>query len=291
MKRLAAVIILSFVLGTPMQAQFFKKLKKKAADAVERTVSNRAEREVEKSTERALDSVVDAPKKNKKKNRRKDASDNSGFDPMSMMGGPVDYNSSYTFPLNIMMEVEDFDGKNSKKSMLQYYGKESFGMKDPDTGELIVMDFNNQSALMLNPKDNTGQAVSLKFLSKMMKDIDMEETDENSSKVQFTKTGNSKVIAGYQSTEYEVITEDGKMNIWFAPEVPFSSIEYMQGFSKLFGKQFQGNWDDSFWETYGFMMQGDVFDKRGKLESRMVVTQVDTKSYSINTKDYQIQKF
>jgi|GEM_PF-2328263 len=288
MKRLAAVIILSLILGTPVQAQFFKKLKKKATDAVERTVSNRAEREVEKSTERALDSVVDAPKKKKKSNK---SSKDTDFNPMSMMGGPVDYNSSYTFPLNITMEVDDFDGKNSKKRMLQYYGKESFGMKDPESGQLTVMDFENQSALMLNPNDRTGQAVSLKFLDKMMKDIDLDAAAGDTENVSFKKTGESKTIAGYLSHEYEVITDEGKMNIWFAPKVPFSSVEYMQGFSKLFGKQFQGNWDDSFWETYGFMMQGDVFDKRGKLESRMVVTKVDTKSYAINTKDYQIQKF
>ena len=62
MKRLA-VLFVFFVLTIPhANAQFFKKLKKKAENAVERTITRKTEREVEKTTDRALDSVMNAPR-------------------------------------------------------------------------------------------------------------------------------------------------------------------------------------------------------------------------------------
>jgi len=289
MKRLAVLFVLIVFVIPESNAQFFKKLKKKAENAVERTVTRRAEREVEKSTDRALDSVIDAPKSKKDKKSKKKKKD-QGFNPMSMMGGPVDYLDSYSFPLSVTMEIQEGNKASKKQTMLQFYTKEAFGMKDPESTQITIMDFKNQSALMLNPKDKTGQAVSLKFMSKMMKDVDLDETANDGDAVSFEKTGNSKQIAGYLSYEYRIVTEEGTMNIWFAPEVPFNYKDYMEGFSKLFGKKFQGAWDNSFWDTYGFMMEGENFNKKGKLESKMTVTNIDTSVRNIAIDTYNIQK-
>ena len=282
MKRLAVLFVLSLIFIPETQAQFFKKLKKKAENAVERTVTRRAEREVEKSTDRALDSVIDAPK-NKKKNKDK------GVNPLSMMGGPVNYQETYNFPLSVTMEIQEGNKAKNKQTMLQYYTKEAFGMKELASNQITVMDFKHQSALLLNSEDKTGQAVSLKFLTKMMQDVDL-DSEGGADGVSFNKTGKSKTIAGYLSHEYKVVTEEGAMNIWFAPDVPFNYKDYMEGFSKLFGKKFQGAWNDSFWNTYGFMMAGENYNKKGKLESKMTVIQVDPSAKNIDIGTYTIQK-
>lgn len=289
MKRLAALFFLSIVFTGTVQAQFLKKLKQRATNAIERTVTNRAEREVEKSTDRALDSIIEAPKGD---NENKEASSKKEgvFNPLSMMGGPVNYENNYNFPLSVTMDVQEGNKASKTQTMLQFYGKDKYGLKEPDSGQITVMDFKNQSALMLNPKDKTGQAVSLIFLDKMMQQVDLNVEDTNTNEVSFNKTGKSKTIAGYLSYEYEIISEDSKAFIWFAPEVPFSFKDYMQGFTKLFGKHFQGKWDDSFWDAYGFMMEGENYNKKGKLESRMTVTKINTEEFILNTADYNIQK-
>ena len=57
-----AVLVLFFAL--PSQAQFLEKLKKKAEQAVERTVLNRTEKEVSKGTDKTIDGAMG---KNQKK--------------------------------------------------------------------------------------------------------------------------------------------------------------------------------------------------------------------------------
>lgn len=288
MKRLAALFVFYLVFSTNTQAQFLKKLKDKAVNAVERTVTNRAEREVEKSADRALDSIIEAPKGDKEK--KETSKNDGGFNPMSMMGGPVDYQDQYSFPLSVTMDVQEGNKASKTQTMVQFYGKEVYAMEDPESGQLTVMDFKYQSALMLNPKDKTGQAVSLKFLDKMMQQVDIDDDDYNTDNASFNKTGNTKTIAGYKAYEYIITSDDGKAHIWFAPEVNFSYKEFMEGFTKLFGKQFQGKWDNSFFDTYGFMMEGENYNKKGKLESKMTVTKIDQTATSIITSQYQIQK-
>ncbi len=289
MKPLFTLLVVMVLLPATLQAQFLKKLRQKAVNAVEKSVERRTEKEVQKSTDRALDTVVDAPKKKGKTNKNSEAS-GKGVNPFDIAGQPVTYEKAYTFPITVTMLVEEGNRKNKKSEMIQSYGKDAFAIQEPNSEQITIMDFNNKAALTLDTSKNEGQAISLQFMEKMMGDVDLSEANTDGTDITINKTGKSKIIAGYTADEYEIISEDSTSLIWFAKDVPFSFSEYMAGFAKFFGKQFKGTWDNSFWDTYGFMMMAEHFNKKGKLQSRMTTTNISEKEKTFDTSQYTIQK-
>ena len=76
MKRKVVIMLMCCLAITySAEAQFFKKLKKKAENAVERTIMNRTDEEVSKGTDNAIDSIT---KGGKGKKNKKDAPKNIG---------------------------------------------------------------------------------------------------------------------------------------------------------------------------------------------------------------------
>ncbi len=243
-----------------------------------------------KSTDRVLDSVIEAPKKSKKtQSETNERNDRPDFNPMSLIGGPVAFEDAYHFPFTITMQIEDFEKRKQKHTIIQSFSKNAMLVKDPTAEQLTVMDFNNKTAVMLNPKKLEGQAVSLGFLNKMMGT----STNQNSNgedDISIRKTGKSKQILGYLAYEYEMQMEKEKMLVWFSTEVPFNVSDYMRGFQKLFSSKLKTNWGENFWRKYGYTLEMESYDKRGKLKSRMTTTDISEEERIIPITNYKIQK-
>jgi len=72
MKKLIPLVIVIFMIGlAPAQAQFWKKLKKRAEQAAEETIHRKVEEKTAEETEKAMDSILDAPGKKMRKKRKK----------------------------------------------------------------------------------------------------------------------------------------------------------------------------------------------------------------------------
>ncbi|MAY22815.1 MAG: hypothetical protein CMC74_08545 [Flavobacteriaceae bacterium] len=286
MKRLA-VLFVFFVLTIPhANAQFFKKLKKKAENAVERTITRKTEREVEKTTDRALDSVMNAPKKDRSKKR---SDKNSGGVMGNILGGaPAVIEDDYTFPMSATMLVEDFDGKKSTTEMIQGYGDNAIVTFQKNEPNPMIIDFENKSAVMLDLKKKSGQAISLEFMEKMMGGGNVSNNDDDGEVPTFRKTGNTKTMNGYLCEEYEIIAEDYQSEVWFAPQVDFTYQDYFKGFVKMF--KGNTNLQQMPIDTYGYIMQMTSYDKKGKITMKMTVTEINKTPKTYQMSDFKIQK-
>ena len=72
MKKLIPLLITTLMFGmAPTQAQFWKKLKKRAEQAAEETIHRKVEEKTAEETEKAMDSILDAPGKKMRKKRKK----------------------------------------------------------------------------------------------------------------------------------------------------------------------------------------------------------------------------
>lgn len=77
MKKSVALLIILFLMGLmPAQAQFWKKLKKRAEQVAEETIQRKVEEKTAEETEKAMDSILEAPGKKvrKRKNKSKQSS-------------------------------------------------------------------------------------------------------------------------------------------------------------------------------------------------------------------------
>ncbi|WP_422860557.1 OmpA family protein [Flagellimonas sp. S174] len=120
------ICVLGFFLliGSVGNAQFFKKLKKRAEESVNRTVERKVEEKAEQKTEQAIDSLFQIGKgKKRKKNRKSGQGDEAdgnemsmedGMDDSEMMGGPAEETSFAAYskfdftPGETILGFEDF---------------------------------------------------------------------------------------------------------------------------------------------------------------------------------------
>tara|TARA_A100000171_G_C2140545_1_gene155526 strand:+ start:14463 stop:14777 length:315 start_codon:yes stop_codon:yes gene_type:complete len=81
------LLLTLLLIGTHANAQFFKKLKKKAENAVEQTVLNKTDREVSKETDKTIDGVIKGDKKKEKEEPTDEEKAAAEKSVMSIFGG------------------------------------------------------------------------------------------------------------------------------------------------------------------------------------------------------------
>ncbi len=258
--------LLCFGFTQSTHAQFFKELGEKVGETVKETVSQKTDKKAEETTEDAMDGVFGVRKKRKAKRDKKkreaellkdEENENSesaieqteevetqereeevsglegilgGLNMGDMQSGNDYSNAVYSFNFTANIEVETYDkDKKEVHNMVQSYGDDC--MHAEMNGTNMLFDYKNEDMITLEADTKTASVMSMKWFTSMSGD---EEQDED---VVFTKTGKTKMISGYLCHEYLITYEDGKMEAWFAPAVPFSYENHMSSFSKMFGEK------------------------------------------------------
>jgi hypothetical protein len=245
-------IILSFILVFAVTSfsngQVGGYLRSKVNRAVEKKVDEQVEKKVQEEVDKAAVKAEQDVEKNKAENQKegeaakqddeKEGADQGGggFNLGAIMGGgPLTskYNESYSFNNRIYMQAEIYDGKDVVK--MDYYiyysdtspdaGIESKITGTTDEGDQLALastfiyDGANKSFMMLS--DMGGTKIG------MISDVPEETAAqaENTPKPTITKTGNSKMIAGYKCDEY-VIKETGKKEynkVWLTKDLKLAA--------------------------------------------------------------------
>lgn len=217
-KFLTVLMLLCFV--TPTEAQFLKKLKKKAGEAVEQTVLNRTEKEVSEATDDAIDSMIESQGD---ENQADQNSKNMQQSIQSLFGGGNIDNipDQYSFSYKAVMEITSKNDKNQ----LEYWLEPDvryFGTKITQTGEdnLTVLDLDNQSMTMFMHTDDQRLIMPMRTDNQLFKKI-LENAEEESKPehIDFVEI-ESKTILGYHCKGYEFTTQDGVSKIWVTDQTP-----------------------------------------------------------------------
>ncbi len=251
---------------TTTQAQFFKKLQKKAEDKITREAEKRAERRVNKKIDKTFDKAetgIDGTlKKNPKKNTAK-------------------LPNTYRFDWKMTMQMQSKEGSIDMDYFLKqdanYFGmviKIPTNKKSRDV--ITIMDMKNNTIItLMNMEGNKIMRVA---------DIpnDEDKTDQNITIVET----NTKKILGYLCQGYRIETEEGVVNMYVAMNAPVSFNKTLSGNSKFIPKGLNPNLLKKL--KNGLMLELDFISKeKKKYNSKMICTSLSKNPFSIKISDYK----
>ncbi|MBR9855716.1 MAG: DUF4412 domain-containing protein [Algicola sp.] len=250
MKRKVVVMLMCFLaISYSAEAQFLKKLKKKAENAVERTILNRTDEEVSKGTDNAIDSITKGGKGKKKKksvpknigeteknldstkqqNKAKEAAMQKKMAGLLGGGGlkgiPDIYKFSYRATMKITSQKEDTEIHYWMEPGQRYFGNK---YDQGQTNSITVMDMENQAMVMFNDDGERKTAMKIPSSKKMMEKLTKKMEEKNQKAMEDIKITPiaDKTILGYRCKGYQITSKDGISKVWITNETP---VGYLGG--------------------------------------------------------------
>lgn len=237
-------LLACFLFANPTEAQFLKKLKKKAKEAVERTVLERMDKEVSKGTDNGIDSLKQIGKGNKKnkngstnigeteKNLDKKKPDKAKEDAMQkkmagLFGGkdlngvPDIYTFSYRATMQMTTRKDETEIQYWMEPDQRYFAN---WQEEGTTNSISIMDMENKMVVMFMDDGERKSAMKMPVGRKMMEKMAKKmEQKSNSDDVQITPIGN-KTILGYTCQGYQITGKEGISKIWLTNETPIGFL-------------------------------------------------------------------
>jgi hypothetical protein len=226
-----------------------------------------------------------------------------GFDLGKMMGNKVTlkYNDDYSFSSRIYMVAESYDKKDViKMDLYMYYSSTSSGVgvetksissEENGTAPVVstmVVDAENKCLIIL-----TEVNASKMGIISPVQDENAAQTDKNGKPVKkatppvFTKTGNSKVIAGYKCDEYSYVDSESKTTgkVWFTKDAKLKIDR--NGWKNTGMSAYYGNAEFK----DGIILANEAYDDKGKLTMKSEAKEINENfPHSISTKGYTLRQ-
>jgi hypothetical protein len=225
------------------------------------------------------------------------------FDIGKLMGNKVTlkYNEDYNFSSRIYMVAETYDKKDVvTMDMYMYYssssssvGVETKSINSSENGSApvtatMVMDSENKCFLIL-----TEVNASKMGIISPVQDENAAQTDKNGKPAKkttppvFTKTGNSKVIAGYKCDEYSYVDKENKTTgkVWFTKDAKLKIDK--NGWKNTNMAAYYGN--NEFKD--GIILANEAYDDKGKLTTKSEAKEINENyPHSISVKGYTLRQ-
>jgi hypothetical protein len=263
-------------------------------------------RAIDRKIEHKVDSAVDKSDKDDAKARQQatknDTTNTSGTQKKGtketgrgLFGAKIDtkYEDEYKFTGRIYMQMENYDKKDVVKSdYYTYYNSNTLnaGIEmlplDAKKGDktyptVFLFDNDNRCFMMIiESKDSKTGMISTMPSDSAMAAQAKSQKEANPEKATITKTGNSRVIAGYKCDEYKIVDaeKEGFSNVWMTKDVKLKADK------KYWGKAGV----PTYYNYPGFegamMLAMESFDKNNKTTLKMETKEINDKfSHSIST--------
>ena len=203
----------------------------------------------------------------------------------------LDFEDHYTFSSSMSMDVESYDSESGDHSEMDYTlffneDDDNFAMRfagiNESTGEygehLFIFDLHNQVMLMLSESEGEKTGLALRMdpdeqAVTYQPDMEDHEEDEVYDAAllipDFSRTGRTKTISGYECNEYLWEDDSLRINIWVSPDAVFDYSRawgYMGGFQALSGGHAG---------LEGLIMEYEFGDKVTQSFTKMVVKELN----------------
>lgn len=299
MNTLIKTLILTIALlsSSQMYGQFGKQLGKRVSDRVKETTSRKVENKAEEKTEKVLDKIFTIGGGSTKSGNGQNGNDGSageesGFGSIMedmMNGKEVEINNSYSFGMRATIVVETYEGETAVTKMDQTYGKGAIYTEMEVNGESynggnMIHDFKNEAVIVIDEKNKTAQAMSLAWMDKMLEKM-IKNNGGIDEEAEMKKTGRTRKMHGYTCHEYVFTDSNGKMIVWFAPDVNFDYSDYMSGLTKGLGRD-MGNLP----VEKGYVMAMEGFEADGSKSFKFEVTALSESPRTIDLSTYNVTK-
>jgi hypothetical protein len=263
-------------------------------------------RAVDRKLEHKVDSAVDKSDRDEAKTKQQTDKKQSDTASAQSKGGTkatgrglfgakidIKYDDEYKFTGRIYMQLETYDKKDVLKSdYYTYYNSNTLNagiemlpvdakQGDKNVPTIFLYDNDNKCFMMLleNSGSKTGMISTLPSDSAMAAQA-KNQKGANPEKATITKTGNSRVIAGYKCDEYKIVDpdKDGYSNVWMTKDVKLKADKKYWGKSGM----------PTYYNYPGFegsmMLAMESFDKNNKTTMKMETKEINDKySHSIST--------
>ena len=281
-------------------------------------------RAIDRKLEHKIDSAVDQSaqdnaSKNEKANKnqadKNNENDKGGTKETGrgLFGGKIDikYNDEYKFNGRMYMQMEAYDKKDVRKTDFYTYfntNTRNAGIEasttdpkenDKPVNTIFIYDYDNRCFLMLigdaesktgiistMPSDSAIAAMGQNQKAKTSGQSNAGKSDPGKSPT-ITKTGNSRIIAGYKCDEYKVTEPDveGYSDVWMTKDLKIKADKRYwnkAGMPAYYGyPEFEGS----------VMLAMESFDKKNSPIIKMETREINEKTdHSISTKGYTLMK-
>lgn len=194
------------------------------------------------------------------------------------------YKQEYAFGGKIAYKMEDL--KKSKESTMSYYYSEGALWILNAAGETTssaISDYENEVMIMLDDKNNTAMVMSMEWSNKMAGKM-ADNHQEKVGKTTVTKTGATKVILGYNCTEYLATNEDGsKTDFWVTTEAEFENSTIAESITKNMKTAPEGEYGEG-----GLMMEFTSYNKKSEAEMHMIMTEFNKEAITKSLAGYKV---
>ena len=277
MKQISYKLILAVVVmlgSNSVSAQFLKEL----GERVKERAKARTEEKVDQKTDQAMDSLF--VKREKKKSNE---SESEEINEPTSSSSSISMSGMFSYAITATIEVDTYKRKKTEQNIIiQSYGDGS--LLSTVEKSTVLHDLENERVFLIDTVTKQAQVTSLKWFQKMGGGSNATDSGKDDD-YEVIKTGRTQVLNGYTCHEYIITHEDGKVEAWYAPGVEFDYSDYMQGFSKMFGKK-----SPPVQSGKGYVMKMIAFDKSNKKVNSMEVTDLDETARSISLSEYDVTK-
>ncbi|WP_298239165.1 DUF4412 domain-containing protein [uncultured Algibacter sp.] len=307
--KLFTLLALCFLFSTPVEAQFLKKLKKKAEQAAERTILRKTDEIVSKKTEKTIDDAASGEKKDNSEknqnssndtiNKTSSTSSSSGGSPVAnpMMGSnkgrkgklPETYTFTWEFKTKLQMvgkkksqngeyQMNYFINKNKDYYAIEYENEETKKMGGKVT---MVLDFKSEAMVMFSKYGDQNMAMLSKLKNPSKKKI--KDKDRNYT---FKEIG-TKTILGYECFGMEVENKNSLVKLWFTLEAPVNFSAFFAFSSEAAPKGFSDPELFDILKEEALLMEMDMKDKKRNQSMYMTAISLEEKKMEYHKKDYR----
>lgn len=276
---------------------------------VDKEVNNQVDTAVNKSANNAKDKAATRVENNKQKEGQASQTGDGGSQGHSgaglgkLFGNKIDlkYKEEYGFTSRIYMVTETYDKKDVvKMDFFMYYssstpsvGVETKTISD-EKGEVtpvtavMVMDGENKSFLMLTDVNGMKMGIISAVPDENTAQTQPDgKSNKKSTPPTFTKTGNTREIAGYKCDEYSYIDNEDKTSgkVWFTKDANLKIDK--RGWNNSGMAAYYGN--PVFNE--GIILANETYDEKGKLTMRSETKEINPNfPHSISVTGYTLRQ-
>jgi hypothetical protein len=283
-----------------------KTLNKEVDHKIDSTATKRTQDEIDKKNQeieqnKSQDAQSGQTEGSQTEGTKTSNGESKGINIGGLFGGKVTskYNESYSFTSRIFQQMEMYD-KKDKVTKMDYFiyfseadpimGIETKMEASSDQGDQvamnssIVIDGPNKSFISMTDVNN----MKMGFISAIPDENTPAQASGKTSKpVVVTKTGNSKVIAGYKCDEYTYKDEDNKRHgtIWATKDLKLNVNK--SAFSKAGMRSYYGNAD----LDNSVALAMEQYNDKNELEVKSDTKEVNKSfSHSISTTGYNFRQ-
>jgi len=315
--RTLSLIVLFMCLPALANAQigkFIKNQAEKAATMVAKESEKEAKRKADSIAQANAEKAAKETSKNIEQNSQKNKTEGQttqkqgdqgqgGIDLGKLVGGKVDlkYNDEYAFASRLLMQTESYEKKGTMKVDFYMFfsgnspnvGMETKSITDEKgnttpVASSTVMDGANKCFIVLT--DMSGTKMGIISALPDENSVQTQPDGKPAKKVTppvYTKTGNTKVIAGYKCDEYSFKDTDLKTSgkVWFSKDTNLKIDKrgwQQTGMSAYYGYAgFDG----------GLIMGNETYDENGKLKMKSETKEINQNfPHTITVKGYSLMQ-